>query len=87
MTRKIKLHGVEMVLSGTPNILYTFDGHDVIVEIMQAMWKPQKFKYVYLFTTLYVFTLTLSSVSVVYWAFGDQLFSHANAFSLLPRTD
>lgn len=54
-------------------------------EIMHAMWKPQKFKYVYLFATLYVFTLTLPSATAVYWAFGDQLLTHSNAFALLPR--
>lgn len=55
-------------------------------EIMHAMWKPQKFKYIYLFATLYVFTLTIPSATAVYWAFGDQLLNHSNAFSLLPKT-
>lgn len=55
-------------------------------EIMHAMWKPQKFKYIYLFATCYVFTLTLPSATAMYWAFGDQLLNHSNAFSLLPRT-
>lgn len=52
---------------------------------MHAMWKPQKFKYIYLLATLYVFTLTIPSASAVYWAFGDELLNHANAFSLLPK--
>ncbi|KAE8722805.1 Auxin transporter-like protein 1 [Hibiscus syriacus] len=55
-------------------------------EIMHATWKPQKFKYLYLFATLYVFTLTLPSIFAVYWALGDQLLNHSNAFSLLPKT-
>lgn len=55
-------------------------------EIMHAMWKPQKFKYIYLIATVYVFTLTLPSASTVYWAFGDELLNHSNAFSLLPKT-
>ena len=49
------------------------------------MWKPQKFKYIYLMATLYVFTLTIPSASAVYWAFGDELLDHSNAFSLLPK--
>lgn len=49
------------------------------------MWKPQKFKTIYLFATLYVLTLTLPSASAVYWAFGDLLLNHSNAFALLPR--
>ena len=55
-------------------------------EIMHAMWRPQKFKAIYLMATLYVLTLTLPSASAVYWAFGDMLLDHSNAFSLLPRS-
>ncbi|KAG0499713.1 hypothetical protein HPP92_004404 [Vanilla planifolia] len=78
----------KMVLyfTGATNILYTFGGHAVTVEIMDAMWKPQKFKLVYLVATIYVLTLTLPSASAVYWAFGDTLLDHSNALSLLPRT-
>jgi len=53
---------------------------------MHAMWKPQKFKMIYLIATLYVLTLTLPSAAAVYWAFGDQLLTHSNALSLLPKT-
>ncbi|CAI9091670.1 OLC1v1026753C2 [Oldenlandia corymbosa var. corymbosa] len=78
-----KLH---LYFTGATNILYTFGGHAVTVEIMHAMWKPRKFKYIYLYATFYVFTLTIPSAAAMYWAFGDQLLNHANAFSLLPRT-
>ncbi|KAL0862494.1 hypothetical protein Bca101_041612 [Brassica carinata] len=74
-----------LYFTGATNILYTFGGHAVTVEIMHAMWKPQKFKYIYLMATLYVFTLTIPSASAVYWAFGDALLDHSNAFSLLPK--
>nr|CAB3465072.1 unnamed protein product [Digitaria exilis] len=75
-----------LYFTGATNILYTFGGHALTVEIMDAMWKPRKFKYIYLLATLYVFTLTLPSAAAMYWAFGDQLLTHSNAFSLLPRT-
>ncbi|WOL05931.1 hypothetical protein Cni_G14662 [Canna indica] len=75
-----------LYFTGATNILYTFGGHAVTVEIMHAMWKPQKFKAIYLLATLYVLTLTLPSAVSVYWAFGDALLNHSNAFSLLPRT-
>ncbi|KAG6530993.1 hypothetical protein ZIOFF_004763 [Zingiber officinale] len=75
-----------LYFTGATNILYTFGGHAVTVEIMHAMWKPQKFKYIYLLATLYVFTLTLPSAAAVYWAFGDELLNHSNAFSLLPKS-
>ncbi|GAU13956.1 hypothetical protein TSUD_262830 [Trifolium subterraneum] len=75
-----------LYFTGATNILYTFGGHAVTVEIMHAMWKPQKFKYIYFLATLYVFTLTIPSAVAVYWAFGDELLNHSNAFSLLPKT-
>eukprot|EP00252_Welwitschia_mirabilis_P015820 TRINITY_DN3516_c0_g1_i5.p1 TRINITY_DN3516_c0_g1~~TRINITY_DN3516_c0_g1_i5.p1 ORF type:complete len:348 (-),score=28.19 TRINITY_DN3516_c0_g1_i5:952-1995(-) len=75
-----------LYFTGATNILYTFGGHAVTVEIMHAMWKPQKFKTVYLFASLYVLTLTVPSAAAVYWAFGDILLDHSNAFSVLPRT-
>ncbi|KAL9313575.1 hypothetical protein ACSQ67_019027 [Phaseolus vulgaris] len=75
-----------LYFTGATNILYTFGGHAVTVEIMHAMWKPQKFKMIYLIATLYVLTLTLPSAAAVYWAFGDQLLTHSNALSLLPKT-
>ena len=50
------------------------------------MWRPQKFKAIYLMATLYVLTLTLPSAASVYWAFGDQLLTHSHALALLPRT-
>ncbi|XP_039118791.1 auxin transporter-like protein 2 [Dioscorea cayenensis subsp. rotundata] len=74
-----------LYFTGATNILYTFGGHAVTVEIMHAMWKPQKFKYIYLLATLYVFTLTLPSAAAMYWAFGDELLNHSNAFALLPK--
>ncbi|XP_054782673.1 auxin transporter protein 1-like [Prosopis cineraria] len=58
----------------------------VTVEIMHAMWKPQTFKYIYLFATIYVFTLTIPSTAIVYWAFGDQLTKQSNVLALLPRS-
>ncbi|KAG8074245.1 hypothetical protein GUJ93_ZPchr0006g43391 [Zizania palustris] len=78
----------KMVLyfTGATNILYTFGGHAVTVEIMHAMWRPQKFKAIYLMATLYVLTLTLPSAASVYWAFGDALLTHSNALALMPRT-
>ncbi|CAA3015132.1 Auxin transporter 3 [Olea europaea subsp. europaea] len=77
---------MDLYFTGNTNILYTFGGHAVTVEIMHAMWKPQKFKLTYLMSTIYVLTLTLPSASAVYWAFGDVLLYHANAFGFLPRT-
>ncbi|KAE8717743.1 Auxin transporter-like protein 1 [Hibiscus syriacus] len=74
-----------LYFTGATNILYTFGGHAVTVEIMHAMWKPQKFKYISVGHPLCVH-LNLPSAAAVYWAFGDQLLDHSNAFSLLPQS-
>ena len=52
---------------------------------MHAMYKPAKFKNVFVLATLYVFTLTIPSAIAVYWAFGDTLLKNANSLALLPR--
>lgn len=75
----------EWKLNSADQFLVSLYNEIICREIMHAMWKPQKFKYIYLIATLYVFTLTLPSASAVYWAFGDKLLNHANAFSLLPK--
>ncbi|EAY80094.1 hypothetical protein EE612_053740 [Oryza sativa] len=75
-----------LYFTGATNILYTFGGHAVTVEIMHAMWRPRRFKMIYLAATAYVLTLTLPSAAAMYWAFGDALLDHSNAFALLPRT-
>ncbi|KAG0565890.1 hypothetical protein M758_7G020400 [Ceratodon purpureus] len=74
-----------LYFTGATNILYTFGSHAVTVEIMHAMFKPAKFKKVFLWATLYVFTLTIPSAISVYWAFGDSLLTNANSLALLPR--
>ncbi|KAJ7540023.1 hypothetical protein O6H91_11G119100 [Diphasiastrum complanatum] len=71
---------------GAANILYTFGGHGFTVEIMHAMWKPKKYKLVYVYAVLYIFSLTIPSASSMYWAFGDGLLNNFNAFSFLPKT-
>ncbi|KAI4965983.1 hypothetical protein ZWY2020_047270 [Hordeum vulgare] len=51
------------------------------------MWKPRKFKYIYLVATLYVFTLTLPSAATMYWAFGDALLCCTQRLvALLPKS-
>lgn len=50
------------------------------------MDKPMKFKYVFVYATLYVFALTIPSALAVYWAFGDTLLKQSNSLSLLPKT-
>eukprot|EP01018_Ginkgo_biloba_P029518 Gb_22661 [translate_table: standard] len=77
---------LESFFTGTTNILFAFGGHAITIEIMHAMWEPRKYKYVYLLTVGYVITITLPHSVILYWAFGDELLTHSNAFSVLPSS-
>ncbi|KAJ7519727.1 hypothetical protein O6H91_20G053500 [Diphasiastrum complanatum] len=77
--------GLVPYFTGATNLLFTFGGHSVTVEIMHAMWRPRQFKLVYLYTVLYIFSLTIPSASSMYWAFGDLLLHNSNAFGVLPK--
>ncbi|EFH65415.1 hypothetical protein ARALYDRAFT_476933 [Arabidopsis lyrata subsp. lyrata] len=65
-----------LYFTGATNILYTFGGHAVTVEIMHAMWKPPKFKAIYL-TSDHICTNANATI---------RLLTHSNALSLLPKS-
>lgn len=56
-------------------------------EIMHAMWRPVRYKYVYVFTCFYVWSITIPHCLAVYWAFGDQLLHKNNAFAVVPSSN
>ncbi|KAG0613864.1 hypothetical protein M758_6G134900 [Ceratodon purpureus] len=68
--------------TGTTNILFASGGHAITIEIMHAMWRPARFKYVYVFCCLYVLSITVPHSVTVYWAFGDVLLHKNNAFAV-----
>ncbi|KAJ7526716.1 hypothetical protein O6H91_16G019600 [Diphasiastrum complanatum] len=79
-------NSLEKFFTGTTNILFAFGGHSITIEIMHAMWKPVKYKYVYVLNCLYVLTITMPHSVAVYWAYGDELLQHSNAFAVLPKS-
>jgi len=70
--------------TGATNMLYTFGGHAITIEIMEATRRPSKFKFVYLAVVFYTFAVTIPSAVSTYWAFGDILLHRSNAFAVLP---
>ncbi|KAJ7520843.1 hypothetical protein O6H91_19G025300 [Diphasiastrum complanatum] len=79
-------NNLEFYFIGASNILYAFGGHALTVEIMHAMWRPRKYKLMYPYAILYIFSLTIPSASTMYWAFGDNLLKITNAFASLKKT-
>lgn len=51
---------------------------------MHAMWKPVRYKYVYLACTIYVLFITIPHSYALYWSYGDELLHENNALGLLP---
>jgi len=56
-------------------------------EIMHAMWKPARFKYVYVACSIYVLFITIPHSYALYWAYGDTLLTHSNALGILPKSN
>lgn len=54
---------------------------------MHAMWKPIRYKYVYVACTLYVLLITVPHSYALYWAYGDELLHENNALGLLPSSN
>lgn len=53
-------------------------------EIMEAMWIPKNYIYAYVLAVLYTYFLTIPGPTSMYWAYGDTLLHHSNAFGVLP---
>ncbi|MQM07823.1 hypothetical protein Taro_040669 [Colocasia esculenta] len=73
--------------TGATNILFSFGSHGLCMlnlELMEAMWKPQRYKYAYIGAVLYTYLLTIPDSVAVYWAYGDTLLHRSNAFGVLP---
>lgn len=70
--------------TGSTNILFSFGSHGLCIELMEAMWKPQRYKYAYMLAVLYTYLLTIPDSVSVYWAYGDVLLHRSNAFGVLP---
>ncbi|CAK9224979.1 unnamed protein product [Sphagnum jensenii] len=78
---------LETFFVGSTNLLFASGGHAITIEIMHAMWRPVRYKYVYVFTCLYVWSITIPHCLAVYWAFGDELLKKNNAFAVVPSSN
>lgn len=78
---------IRLFFTGTTNILFGTGGHAVTIEIMHAMWKPVRYKYVYLACTIYVLFITVPHSVALYWSFGDALLVENNALGHLADSN
>ncbi|MFQ6623299.1 hypothetical protein Gotur_002992 [Gossypium turneri] len=70
-----------LYFTGATNILYTFGGHAVTV----ARNFDELRRFHSFFFPFFLSYSPFYQAAAVYWAFGDELLNHSNAFSLLPK--
>ncbi|CAM6104613.1 unnamed protein product [Calypogeia fissa] len=70
--------------TGATNILFTFGAHGICMEIMEAMYQPRVYNYIYILAVIWTLCLSIPDSVSVYWAFGDVLLTNSNAYGVLP---
>ena len=72
---------------GSSDVIFTFSGHAMLVEVMFAMEEPAKFGRAFCYQWLYVMLcLTIPHSVAMWWAFGAESLRHHNALALMPRS-
>ena len=64
--------GVYNFFSGASNIIFTFGGHGMLLEVMDAMYRPYNFHKTFFCSYSYVFTLVIPNTLFVYWGFPAE---------------
>lgn len=72
--------------TGVANVVSTFGGHGITIEILETMKRPSAYKYVNIAVIFYALLVTIPSAVAVYWSAGDMLLKQSNAFAVLPRS-
>ncbi|CAM6122191.1 unnamed protein product [Calypogeia fissa] len=75
-----------LFFTGMTNLIFSFGGQNITIEIMDAMKQPAKFRYVYMGVVGYTLALVIPSGFCVYWANGDIMLNRSNAFAVVPKS-
>lgn len=78
--------GLDGFFDGLTNILFTFGGHFMLLEVLDSMYRPAKFHKVFACSYSYVFTLTIPNSVLTYWAFPAATILNGNAFAVYPAS-
>mmetsp|Transcript_35419 Transcript_35419/g.92973 ORF Transcript_35419/g.92973 Transcript_35419/m.92973 type:complete len:455 (+) Transcript_35419:102-1466(+) len=72
---------------GSSDVIFTFSGHAMLIEVMFTMDEPAKFGRAFTFQWVYVMiVLTLPHSIAVWWAFGAETLAQHNAIALMPES-
>ena len=66
--------GLEAFFQGFSNIVFTFGGHCMLMELVDSQFRPSKFSRTFAFSLIYVTaTLTLPNAAFTFLAFPDKV--------------
>ncbi|GAX79909.1 hypothetical protein CEUSTIGMA_g7349.t1 [Chlamydomonas eustigma] len=73
------------IFQAVSNILFTFGGHAMLIEVLDGQFRPSKFRGMFGWALVYVTAfLTLPSASLVYLSFPEEAYNTGNAFKIFP---
>ena len=78
---------IENIFAATSNILFTFGGHCMLLEVLDSQFRPSKFPKTFTFALIYVTsTLTLPNAIFTYLAYPEESLEYGNAFAIFPNS-
>ncbi|EFN55688.1 hypothetical protein CHLNCDRAFT_133952 [Chlorella variabilis] len=72
--------------AGASNIIFTFGGHAMLLEVMDSMFRPFKFHKVFYWSYNYVYTLVMPNSVFIYWGqvWPAQAEQYGNVYGYMP---
>ncbi|GAB4818758.1 hypothetical protein N2152v2_005804 [Parachlorella kessleri] len=84
--REQKPMGLDGFFAGASNIIFTFGGHAMLLEVMDSMFRPYKFHKTFYSSYSYVYTLVMPNSVFIYWGWPNQAAQYGNVFAYMPSS-
>eukprot|EP00887_Chlorella_sp_A99_P002750 scaffold6.g2750.t1 len=75
---------LDAFFAGASNIIFTFGGHAMLLEVMDSMFHPYKFHKVFYASYSYVYTLIMPNSIFIYWGWPAQAAQYGNVYAYMP---
>ena len=76
---------IENIFAATSNILFTFGGHCMLLEVLDSQFRPSNFPKTFTWAHIYVVsTLTLPNAVFTFLAYPEESLEYGNAFAIFP---
>ncbi|KAK9807255.1 hypothetical protein WJX73_003504 [Symbiochloris irregularis] len=71
---------------GSSNLLFAYGGHSLSIEVMEGMWRPSTFSWIYPLAVTYTQTLTMPNAITLHQIYGSQLLKNSNSLAVVPAS-